>query len=63
MRSLGSRIAGTILVGVGWLVFMLVWLAFYAGNYGFWQNIAILLASVVVAIGITAVTWIEWIIG
>jgi len=63
MVSFGSRIAGTIIVGVGWLAFILLWLAFYAGNFDFWQNIAVLLASIIIAIGITAVMWIKWVLG
>jgi hypothetical protein len=41
MRSFGSRVAGTIIVGVGWLAFILLWLAFYAGDFDFWQNLAV----------------------
>jgi hypothetical protein len=63
MRSFGSRVAATIVVGVGWLVFILLWLAFYAGDFDFWQNIAVLLASVIVAIGITGVMWVKWALG
>ncbi|MGA2766980.1 MAG: hypothetical protein ABSF24_01515 [Candidatus Bathyarchaeia archaeon] len=59
----GSRVAGTVIVGVGWLAFILIWLAFYAGNFDFWQNLAMLLVSVIVAIGIVAVIWIKWALG
>jgi hypothetical protein len=61
--SFGSRIAGTVAVGVGWLAFILLWLAFYAGNFDFWQNLAMFVVSVIVAIGIVAVMWIRWILG
>jgi hypothetical protein len=61
--SFGSRVAGTVIVGVGWLAFILIWLAFYAGNYDFWQNLAMLLVSVIVAVGIVAVIWIKWALG
>jgi len=61
--SFGSRVAGTVIVGVGWLAFILIWLAFYAGNFDFWQNLAVLLVSVIVAIGIVAVIWIKWALG
>ena len=63
MRSLGSRVAGTIIVGVGWLAFILLWLAFYAGKFDFWQNLAVFLVSVIVAVGITAVMWVKWALG
>lgn len=63
MVSFGSRVAGTIIVGVGCLAFILLWLAFYAGNFDFWQSIAVLFASIIIAIGITAVMWIKWVLG
>ena len=55
MASFGSGLAATVVVGVGWLVFILIWLAFYAGNFDFWQTI--------LAIGITAVIWMKWAMG
>lgn len=61
--SFGSRVAGTVIAGVGWLAFILIWLAFYAGNFDFWQNLAMLLISVIVAVGIVAVIWIKWALG
>lgn len=63
MRSLGSKIAGTIGVGIGWVVFILLFLAFYAGNFTFWQNLAIFIASAVVATGLIVVMWIRWALG
>jgi hypothetical protein len=61
--SFGSRVAGTVAVGFGWLAFILLWLAFYAGNFDFWQNLAMFIVSVIVAIGIVAVIWIKWALG
>ncbi len=61
--SFGSRVAGTVIVGVGWLAFILLWRAFYAGNFEFWQNLAMFIVSVIVAIGIVAVIWIKWALG
>jgi len=58
--TLGSRVAGTVVVGVCWLVFILLWLAFFAGNFDFWQNLAIFLVSVIIASGVVAVMWIKW---
>jgi hypothetical protein len=61
--SFGSRVAGTVIVGVGWLAFILLWLAFYSGNYDFWQNLAMFIVSVIVAVGMVAVIWIKWALG
>ncbi len=62
MNSLGSRVAGTVMVGVCWLAFILLFLAFFAGNFDFWQNLAIFIVSVIVAAGIVAVMWIRWVL-
>ena len=60
MGSLGLRVSGTVTVGVGWLVFILLWLAFYASSFDFWQNLAIFLVSIIIAVGLIAVMWIQW---
>lgn len=63
MTSLGNRIAGTVIVGVGWFAFTVLFLAFFAGNFDLLQNIAILFVSAIVAIAIVAVMWIKWALG
>jgi|YelNatPaOPRAMG01_1025707.scaffolds.fasta_scaffold355930_1 hypothetical protein len=60
MNSLGSRIAATVIIGVGWLAFIVLYLAFFAGNFDFWQKLAILIASGAIACGIVALMWIKW---
>jgi hypothetical protein len=60
MGSLGLRVSGTVVVGVGWLVFVLLWLAFYAGSFGFWQNLAVFLVSIIIVCGLIAIMWIQW---
>jgi hypothetical protein len=62
MTSFGSRVAGTLIVGVCWLAFILLFLAFYAGNFNFWQDLAIFIVSIIVAIGVVAVLWIRWVL-
>ena len=32
-KGMGWRVSLSILVGVGWLVFLLIWFFFYAGTY------------------------------
>jgi hypothetical protein len=63
MSSLGSRIAGTIVMGASWITFIVLWLAFYVGNFDFWQNLAVFIVSITIAAGILAVLWIKWIFG
>jgi hypothetical protein len=61
MGSLSSKIAVTLITGIAWLAFIILFLAFYAGRFDVWQNIAILLVSTLVALGMVAVTWIRMI--
>ena len=63
MNSLGSRVAGTVIVGVGWLAFIILWLAFFAGKFDLWQNLAIFIVSIIVGVGTIAAMWIKWALG
>jgi hypothetical protein len=48
--------------GLGWLVFLIVWLFFYAGDYNGYQNLAILITSILVLGAVTSSTWVvRWI--
>ncbi len=60
MNSLGSRIAGTIVLGVRWLAFTVLYLAFFAGSFDIWQKIAVFVASGAIVCGVIAALWIEW---
>jgi ABC-type uncharacterized transport system permease subunit len=60
MVSLSTRISATVMVAALWFAFIVLYLAFYAGNLDFWQKAALFLASMAVACGITAVFWIRW---
>ena len=60
MQSMGSRVAGTILVGVFWFAFIVLYLAFFAESFNFWQKAAIFLATGAIASGVIAVLWVKW---
>lgn len=60
VRGFGWRVGITILVVFGWLAFLILWLFFYAGDYDIFQNIAILLVSIIVGVGILAAMWATW---
>lgn len=48
--------------GVGWLIFLIIWLFFYAGDYNGYQNLAIFILSILVLGAVTSSTWIvRWI--
>ena len=54
------RVGVSILVVFGWLAFVIIWLFFYAGDFDVWQNIAVLLVSIIIGIGILAAAWASW---
>ncbi|MDE1855771.1 MAG: hypothetical protein KGH49_00860 [Candidatus Micrarchaeota archaeon] len=56
----GLRVSISILVAFGWLIFIVLWLIFYAGNFNPYQNIAIMLVSILVAMAILAASWASW---
>ena len=60
MKPMGSRVVGTILVGVFWFAFIVLYLAFFAQNFDLWQKVAIFLASGAIAIGLVSVFWVKW---
>ena len=59
-QGFGWRVSLSIIVGVGWLVFLIVWLFFYAQAFSIYQNIAIFIVSLLVAGGIIGASWAPW---
>jgi len=60
MDSLATRIMATILAGVVWFAFIVLYLAFYAADLDFWQKAAVFLASGALVGGIIAVVWVMY---
>ena len=60
MRPSGWRVSLSIVAAVGWLIFLIVWLAFYAVDYSVSRNIAIVLISILVLIVVLGVPWAVW---
>ncbi|MFW6193917.1 MAG: hypothetical protein ACOC5L_00160 [Halobacteriota archaeon] len=56
--KLGLRMSISAITGIGWLVFLILWLFFCAGDYSIYQNIGILFASLLLAGAIISVPWI-----
>ena len=59
-KGFGWRVSLSIIVGVGWLVFLILWLFFYAGDYNVYQNIAIFIVSLLIMGGILGASWAPW---
>jgi len=60
MNSISSRTIGTVVALFGWLAFIALYLAFYAGGFDFWQKLAVFIASGAIVIAVVAVLWIRW---
>ena len=54
------RISATVVAIVGWLAFIVLYLAFFVGNFDFWQKLAVFIASGAIILGIIAIVWIKW---
>jgi MFS family permease len=58
--EIASRVAVSIAVFLGWLIFLVTFLAFYAGNFGTYQSLAIILVSIFIGVAILAPMWAHW---
>lgn len=59
-RGFGWRVSASIAVFFAWLIFLIIWLFFYASDYSVFQNLAVVLVSILAGIGILAATWASW---
>lgn len=61
MKHKGSglvwRITLSIATAFGWLAFLILWLGFYAGDYNVYQNIAVIISSIIGLVAINAIAW------
>ncbi len=56
-KELGLKPSFSIIIGVGWLIFLILWLAFYAGQYAWEKNLAIILLSTLVMFVLIGGMW------
>jgi len=59
-KGFGWRVSLSIIVGVGWLIFLILWLFFYASGFNIYQNIAIFIVSILVVGGVLGASWAPW---
>lgn len=59
-RGLKRRIVATVVLLVGGLVWVILYLAFLAGRFPWYQNLAIVLVSFLVVPAVVVVMWIYW---
>jgi len=54
------RVALSIITFFGWIIFLILWLFFYAGSYNVYQNIAIFIVSLLAFIAVNGAAWASW---
>ena len=54
------RVSLSIIVGVGWLVFLILWVTFYAAAFTLLENIVIILVSMLIVGAILGASWASW---
>ncbi len=59
-KGFGWRVGASIFTVFGWFAFLIIWLFFYAGDYDIFQNIGVVLLSIIVGVGILAGMWASW---
>jgi hypothetical protein len=60
MKAMASRVVATIIIGVVWFAFIVLYLAFSAEALNIWQRVAVFLATGAIATGLIAVLWVKW---
>jgi hypothetical protein len=55
-----KRIYATIALGLGWLLFIALWLFYLVAQYSILQNIAIFIISIVIVAAIAVTLWVPW---
>jgi len=54
------RIGASILTGILWLCFLIIWFFFFASNCTVYQNIAVFLVSILLVGAVLGPSWAVW---
>jgi hypothetical protein len=60
MPGFSWRVGLSIIVVFAWVIFLILWLLFYAGSLSVYQNIAVVFVSILVGLAIMAAAWASW---
>jgi len=58
--GLGPRVAVSIIVFFGLLIFAIIYVAFFASSFSLFQQIAVILVALLVATAILGAMWASW---
>lgn len=62
-HGLRARVVATVGLLAGGLVWVILYLAFFAGHFAWYQNLAVILSTFVIVPSVLLVMWIVWGIG
>ncbi len=54
------RVLVAIIVPLAWLVFLALWLIFYAGSFSLVQNLGIFVLSIAIVAILEVLLWVPW---
>ncbi len=60
MPGIGWRVSLSIIAFFGWLIFIVLWLFFYASSFTIYQNLAVILVSILVFFAVMGSSWAFW---
>lgn len=60
VAGLRARVLGSIVGGTAWLVFILLYVGFWASGLSLGQSIIVVLVSIVLLVGALGVLWVSW---
>ncbi|MGQ0797955.1 MAG: hypothetical protein ACT4OI_08870 [Methanobacteriota archaeon] len=60
LAGMRSRVVGSIVAGVGWLVFILLYAGFWADRFTLFQSVVIFFISVIIVLGMLGILWASW---
>jgi hypothetical protein len=60
MAGMRWRSVASIVIGFGWVLFILLFAGLWSASFSLFQNIVIFFASIVFALGILAAMWAGW---
>lgn len=60
VHGLAWRLAASFLLGIIWFTFLVLWLFFFASGYTIYQNLAVVVVSIVVSLGLLIAIWLSF---
>ena len=60
MSGMRMRVGMSIVLGIGWLIFILLYAGFWSGDFSLFQSIVILIVSFLVLGGVLGAMWASW---